>query len=173
MNSRFPWNWKALAGLVFLALAGTFFVCRATTGCFAAAGRNGDPRQVAAAEAAADTEQDFGGNHMFASFTPARVEHASEASFDRQVLESDTPVLVDFYADWCGPCQALAPTLEALAREVPHARVVKVNVDENPALAARYGINSIPSLMVFENGQSAAHHVGLASKEQLKALLAR
>jgi len=99
------------------------------------------------------------------------VLHANSATFDDQVLGSDRPVLVDFYADWCGPCRAIAPTLEQLAAETPQARIVKVDVDQNPELAARYGINSIPSLMVFQGGQVVARHVGLASKSQLKSLL--
>ena len=99
------------------------------------------------------------------------VEHANEADFARLVLQSDVPVLVDFYADWCGPCRTLAPVLEEVARETPHAKVVKVNVDQNPQLAARYGISSIPSVIVFKQGKVATRHTGLASKSQLKTML--
>ena len=102
-----------------------------------------------------------------------KVEFASNESFTRQVLDSEVPTLVDFYAEWCGPCRALSPTLEELARETTDAKIVKVNVDENPELAARYGVSSIPSLAVFKDGQVTAQHMGLASKAELKALLSR
>ncbi|NQT12091.1 MAG: thioredoxin, partial [Planctomycetes bacterium] len=100
-------------------------------------------------------------------------EYAGNESFAREVLESEVPALVDFYADWCGPCRALAPTLEELARETPDAKIVKVNVDENPELAVQYGVSSIPSLAVFKDGQVTARHLGVASKAELKALLSR
>jgi thioredoxin 1 len=102
-----------------------------------------------------------------------QVLHASEANFGNMVLNSDVPVLVDFYADWCGPCQRLAPVLEELAAELPDARIVKVNVDEHPSLAARYSVQSIPSLQVFKNGAVTDQLVGLARKSQLRALLGR
>ncbi|NUQ63537.1 MAG: thioredoxin [Pirellulales bacterium] len=102
-----------------------------------------------------------------------KVQHANEDTFSREVLGSNVPVLVDFYADWCGPCQRLAPTLEELARDTPDAKVVKVNVDHSPRLAARYGVDSIPSVKVFKNGEVVAEHVGLASKLQLLDLLRR
>jgi thioredoxin 1 len=103
----------------------------------------------------------------------SQVHHANEANFDDIVLKSDVPVLVDFYADWCGPCQRLAPVLEELAAETPGARIVKVNVDHSPSLAAEYGVNSIPSLKVFKNGTVTDQLVGLASKSQLQSLLTR
>ncbi len=99
------------------------------------------------------------------------VVHGSHATFDREVLESDVPVLVDFYATWCGPCKALAPTLEEIAAESPQAKVVKINVDENPKLAARYGIKALPSLVVFKDGRITAKEKGLVSKTRLKAML--
>ncbi len=101
------------------------------------------------------------------------IEHANAANFGSTVLESGVPVLVDFYADWCGPCRAMAPVLEELARENPGARIVKINVDDAPELAAQYGINSIPSLLLFKHGRVAAHHVGLATKARLKNLVSR
>jgi thioredoxin 1 len=101
------------------------------------------------------------------------VQHASEATFDSLVLKSEVPVLVDFYADWCGPCQRLAPILEELARESPDAKIIKVNVDQCPNLASEYGIESIPSLKVFKKGAVAGQILGLANKNQLKAIISR
>jgi len=100
-----------------------------------------------------------------------RLEHAGEADFAEKVLQSEAPVLVDFYADWCGPCRALAPRLEELAREMPEAKIVKVNVDDSPELAARFRVSAIPTLAVFRGGRVAAQHLGLASKQQLRAML--
>ena len=100
-----------------------------------------------------------------------KVEYAGTESFTREVLESEIPTLVDFYADWCGPCKMIAPVLEEVAREIPAAKVVKVDVDANPGLASRYGISSIPTLLVFKDGQIVSQQVGLVGKAQLKALL--
>ena len=96
----------------------------------------------------------------------------TQGNFDAQVLKSDVPVLVDFYAEWCGPCHVQAPILDELARELDTARIATVDVDESPKLAARYRIRSIPTLLVFKNGKPVARHEGVASKEQLKRLLA-
>jgi thioredoxin len=100
-----------------------------------------------------------------------KVHLAGEANFAELTLNSDVPVLVSFYADWCGPCQTLAPVLQELARDTKGARIVKVNVDENPNLAARYKITSIPSLRVFKDGEVVDEHVGLTSKAELKKML--
>lgn len=106
--------------------------------------------------------------------TPARktagVEHVDQSTFDQQVLDADVPVLVAFSARWCGPCRELAPTLEALAAEI---RVVKVDIDDNPELADRYGIVSVPSLLIFKAGRMTARRSGLASRPQIEAMLAR
>lgn len=101
----------------------------------------------------------------------SRIEHANDASFTQVVLNSSTPVLVDFYADWCSPCRALAPVLEDLAGELQGAKIVKVNVDHSQQTAVKYGIQSIPSLLVFRDGKVVARHVGMASKDRLKSLL--
>lgn len=102
-----------------------------------------------------------------------KVHHADEANFAELVPNSDAPVLVAFYADWCGPCRMIAPVLEKLAEETTDARIVKVNVDQNPQLAARYGIHSIPSLLIFEKSRVTGRHVGVVSKAQLQAWLSR
>jgi thioredoxin 1 len=103
--------------------------------------------------------------------TQNTVIHADEKTFRKEVLKSEVPVLVDFYADWCGPCRALGPVLEELAEETPNAKIVKINVDNSPQLAGKYGVSSIPNLLVFRDGKVTDQQVGLASKEQLKTLL--
>ncbi len=101
------------------------------------------------------------------------VLHVSASDFEREVLQSEVPVLVDFYADWCGPCKMLAPVLNDLAKETSDAKIVKVNVDQAPELAGRYGISAIPTLLVFKDGEITAQQMGLASKSQLQAMLRR
>ena len=107
------------------------------------------------------------------SVAPANqeVQHGNEGNFEKLVLKSSVPVLVDFYADWCGPCRRLGPILEELANETPGARIVKINVDDSPNLASQYGVDAIPSLRVFKNGVVTQQLVGLASKEELKELI--
>jgi thioredoxin 1 len=115
----------------------------------------------------------IGEKNMPTALSNGKIQHATDATFQNSVLKSDVPVLVDFYADWCGPCRALAPILEELAAENLNVKIVKVNVDQNAGLAAEYGIESIPSLKLFKNGRITDELVGLASKNQLRALLSR
>jgi len=100
------------------------------------------------------------------------VLEAGDANFDSEVLKADLPVLVDFGATWCGPCKALAPIVDKLADEtVGKYKVVKVDIDDSPAVAQRYGIRGVPTLIVFKNGQKAGQHVGTTNKETLLKLL--
>ena len=100
------------------------------------------------------------------------IVHISEDSFDAEVLKSTTPVLVDFWAEWCGPCKAIAPLLDQIATEYQgRLRIAKVDVDSNQATAMRYGVRSIPTLMLFRNGVVEAQQVGLLSKDNLKKVL--
>ncbi|MDE2048538.1 MAG: thioredoxin TrxA [Betaproteobacteria bacterium] len=100
------------------------------------------------------------------------IKHTSDAAFEGDVLKSGTPVLVDYWAEWCGPCKMIAPILDEVAKEYGgKVQVVKVNVDENRGTAAKYGIRGIPTLMLFKGGNAAATKVGAISKSQLTAFL--
>ena len=88
-------------------------------------------------------------------------------NFENEVLQSDKPVLVDFWASWCGPCKMLSPTVEEIAEEADDFRVGSVNVDEEMELAAKFGISSIPCLIVFENGKAARRSVGVVPKDRI------
>ena len=97
---------------------------------------------------------------------------ATEATFDQEVLESETPVLVDFWAEWCGPCHAVSPILEKIVEERNgDLRLVKVNIDEEQELARRYGIMSIPAMIIFKEGEPAAAAVGAMPKGALERAL--
>ena len=95
----------------------------------------------------------------------------TKKNFQTEVLKSDRPVVVDFWATWCGPCQMLSPILEELAEETPDVVFGKVNVDEEPELAMEFGITAIPAVLVFRDGKKSAASVGYQPKEQLKKLL--
>jgi thioredoxin 1 len=98
----------------------------------------------------------------------------TKANFAAEVLKSAQPVLVDFWADWCGPCKMIAPVLDELATDFAgRARVGKVNIDEAPELAAQYGVQSIPTLLFFKGGQVSEQLVGAKSKRELKSILDR
>ncbi len=100
------------------------------------------------------------------------VTDVSDNSFETDVLQSDKPVLVDFWAAWCAPCRMLAPTVEAVAEKyTTNARVVKLNVDENPSVSQRYGIKGIPTLILFKNGKEEERVVGATSKEAISRML--
>ena len=97
------------------------------------------------------------------------VGKVSDATFETEVLKASEPVVVDFWAEWCGPCRMIAPALEEIAGSMAgKVKVVKLNVDENPATASKYGIMSIPTLMIFKNGQLASRQVGAAPKQKLE-----
>jgi len=95
-------------------------------------------------------------------------EQISDDSFEQDVLNSDEPVIVDFWAEWCGPCKALSPLVDELAEEIgSKARIVKMNIDENPNTPTKYGVRGIPTLMVFKGGEVTETKVGGMSKAQL------
>ena len=98
--------------------------------------------------------------------------HFTDDNFDAEVLKSNIPVLVDFYAEWCGPCQMLAPTIEELAKEYDgKVKIGKLDVDESPAVAGKYGVMSIPTLIYFKNGEVVEKSMGFKPKDSLKAAL--
>jgi thioredoxin 1 len=100
------------------------------------------------------------------------IKHTSDATFDADVIKSATPVVVDFWAEWCGPCKMIAPILDDVAGTYQgKLQITKMNVDENRDIPAKYGIRGIPTLMIFKDGQLAATKVGAMSKAQLTAFI--
>jgi thioredoxin 1 len=101
----------------------------------------------------------------------ANLPAVTDSSFQAEVIESDQPVLVDFWAPWCGPCRMVAPVLEEIAQERPDLKVVQLNVDENQQTGAAYDVLSIPTLILFKNGQIAKKVIGAYPKKRLEAEL--
>ncbi|MEP7183476.1 MAG: thioredoxin TrxA [Betaproteobacteria bacterium] len=100
------------------------------------------------------------------------VKHVSETTFDQEVLQSATPVLVDYWAEWCGPCKMIAPVLEDVAKQYAgRLTVAKVDIDANPGISTRFGIRGIPTLILFKEGKAHAQKVGALSKSQLTAFV--
>ncbi|MGF0019169.1 thioredoxin [Sporofaciens sp. SGI.106] len=99
--------------------------------------------------------------------------HLTKETFKQEVLESGIPVLVDFWAPWCGPCQMVLPIIEELGNELTDVKICKVNVDEQPELAREYRVMSIPTLMVFENGEMVKREMGAKPKNELLAMLGK
>ena len=102
----------------------------------------------------------------------SKIVHITDESFEEEVLKSTQPVLIDYWAEWCGPCKMIAPVLEEIAADYDgRLKVVKLNIDENPETPPRYGIRGIPTLMLFKNGNVEATKVGAVSKSQLTAFI--
>ncbi len=97
--------------------------------------------------------------------------HLTKENFKQEVLEANMPVLVDFWATWCGPCQMVGPIIEEIAGEVTDAKICKVDVDKNPELAKEYRVMSIPTLMVFKNGEAVKREVGAKPKDEILDML--
>jgi len=101
-----------------------------------------------------------------------KIIHITDDSFEQEVLQSNTPVLVDYWAEWCGPCKMIAPILDDVSKDYQgRLKIAKMNVDENRDVPAKYGIRGIPTLMLFKDGQLAATKVGALSKAQLTAFI--
>ena len=102
----------------------------------------------------------------------SEIVHITDTTFDSEVLKADKPVLVDFWADWCGPCKMIAPILDDVSKDyADKLKVAKLNIDENPATPPKYGIRGIPTLMIFKSGNVEATKVGAVSKSQLTAFI--
>ena len=96
------------------------------------------------------------------------LENTSDATFAKDVLQSDIPVLVDFWAEWCGPCRMIAPALEEVAAEMKgRIKIVKLNIEENPAIPSQFGVRSIPTLAIFKGGQAISSKVGVMPKNKI------
>ena len=101
------------------------------------------------------------------------IKHVKTSEFNNEVLKSDKPVLVDFWADWCGPCKMLGPVLEQVAAKVDDVQIVKINVDEESSVAEKYNIMSIPTLLLFKNGECVAKSVSFISEGQVMEFIGK
>ena len=101
----------------------------------------------------------------------SNVKNITDGSFESEVLQSDIPVLIDFWAEWCGPCKVLGPVIDEVSDELSDVKFTKLNIDENPETAPKYGIRGIPTVMIFKNGELAATHVGVMSKSELTSFI--
>ena len=102
----------------------------------------------------------------------SQIQQVTDDTFEPEVLKSDTPVLLDYWAEWCGPCKQIAPVLDEIAREYQgRLKIAKINVDENQQVPAKFGVRGIPTLMLFKNGNLEATKIGALTKSQLTAFL--
>src|SRR5580693_5117912 len=109
-----------------------------------------------------------GGKHAVLEGAMSLTAKVTDASFESDVIASDAPVVVDFWAEWCGPCRMIGPSLEEISKDMGgKLKVVKINIDENPMAPTRYGVRSIPTLLLFKNGQVAATKIGAEPKQKL------
>jgi len=99
------------------------------------------------------------------------IKNITKENFETEVLQSKVPVMLDFFATWCGPCKMLSPTIEMLSRESDSYTVGKVNIDEQPELAIKFGVNAVPTVLVFDGGKCVGQSVGYTSKEELARLI--
>lgn len=101
----------------------------------------------------------------------SKVLHINDNDFEQEVIKSDIPVLVDFWATWCGPCKMIAPSLEELSDEMPNVKFVKVDIDKNGVYAAQLGIMSIPTLLIYKNGEVVGKQIGAMPKDAIKSFI--
>ena len=101
----------------------------------------------------------------------SNVKNITDSDFESEVLKSDSPVLIDFWAEWCGPCKVLGPVIDEVSNEISEVKFTKLNIDENPETAPKYGIRGIPTVMIFKNGELAATNVGVMSKSELTTFI--
>ena len=101
----------------------------------------------------------------------SNVINITDGNFEREVLQSDVPVLIDFWAEWCGPCKVLGPVIDEVSNEISNIKFTKLNIDENPETAPKYGIRGIPTILLFKNGELKTTSVGVLTKSELNKLL--
>ena len=101
----------------------------------------------------------------------SNVKNITDSDFESEVLKSDNPVLIDFWAEWCGPCKVLGPVIDEVSSEISEVKFTKLNIAENPETAPKYGIRGIPTIMIFKNGELAATNVGVMSKSELTTFI--